>query len=142
MLMVIVSWSFRADNVVAGSFRLEDIQICDELDDNKMPLNAGRVFPGGAKQVCLWFKYLSAREGDSLEIFWKYGNRVIQRDSYRLSEQRGTRAFYLLKEDGSPLPSGSYTVVILCNRRERGVERFSVEAASEDAYLGDEESMD
>ncbi|MDR3253962.1 MAG: hypothetical protein LBT31_00145 [Synergistaceae bacterium] len=137
-LMFFLFWSFRADDVIAGSFRLGDIQICEELDDKMMPMNAGTTLPGSAKQVCLWFDYSKARVGDSLEIIWKFDARRIQKDSFRLSESGGVRAFYLLKEDGSELPPGAYAVTIFCNGSERGGERFIVEQTSGDVDLQDE----
>jgi hypothetical protein len=129
-LMVFLSMSFRADNVIAASFRLDDVQICEELDDGLRPVNPGAVLSGDAKQACLWFEYSRAREGDSLEILWNFDGRAIQKDSYRLQEPEGTRAFYLLRDDGTSLPGGAYTVSISCNGRERRLERFSVEAVS------------
>ncbi|MDR3321075.1 MAG: hypothetical protein LBS93_01395 [Synergistaceae bacterium] len=138
-LMIFLFWSFSAGDIIAGSFRLGDIQICEELGDNMVPVNAGTTLPGGAKQVCLWFDYTKARVGDALEIVWKFGERRIQRDSYRLPASGGVRAFYLLKEDGSPLPAGSYSVEIFCNGRERGGESFFVTPSSDDVEFADDE---
>jgi hypothetical protein len=134
VLIILSSWSFRADNVIAGSFRLNDIQICEELDDDMKPVSADVPLSGGATQACLWFDYSRAREGDSLEIVWSFGERKIQRDSYRLSESSGVRAFYLMRDDGAPLPAGEYSVAIFCNGRERGVEFFRVDASSGDVW--------
>jgi hypothetical protein len=142
VLMGFLSWSFRADNVIAASFRLDDIQICEELDDEMKPVNAGTTLPGDTKQACLWFEYSKAREGDSLEIFWRFSDQTIQKDSYRLSEPKGTRAFYLLRDDGATLPSGAYSVAIFCNGRERTIEKFSVEAVSGDISLGEDDLLD
>jgi hypothetical protein len=61
---------------------------------------------------------------------------MVQKEMVRLSEQKGMRAFYLLKEDGSPLDAGFYSVYISCNGRERGMENFTVVAVSEDAAPG------
>jgi hypothetical protein len=141
-LMVFLSLSFRADNVIAAAFRLDDVQICEELDDDMKPVKTVNILPGGAKQACLWFEYSRAREGDSLEVIWSYENRRIQRDAYRLSDPKGARAFYLMKDDGSILPGGDYSVAISCNGRERGTARFSVEAASGDYELDEEEALD
>ena len=136
-LMFFISWSFRADNMIAGSFRLEDIQICEELDEDMKPLNAGKSAQEGIKQVCLWFSYSSAREGDSLEINWAFENQTIQRDVFRIVSVEGVRAFYLLMEDGSPLPAGSYSVELYCNGRKKAAEPFRVNPSSGD--IGPEE---
>ncbi|MDR3354244.1 MAG: hypothetical protein LBO21_04345 [Synergistaceae bacterium] len=131
-LMFFISWSFRADNMIAGSFRLEDIQICEELDEDMKPLSAGKSVNEGTKQVCLWFSYSSAREGDSLEINWRFENQTIQRDVFRIANIEGVRAFYLLMEDGSPLPTGSYSVELYCNGRKKAGEPFWINPSSGD----------
>jgi hypothetical protein len=141
-LMVFLSLSFRTDNVIAASFRLDAVQICEELDDGLRPVNPRPNLPGGAKQACLWFEYSRAREGDSLEILWSYDGKAIQADSYRLQEPEGTRAFYLLRDDGTSLPGGAYSVAISCNRRERWLERFSVETVSGDLSGDMDEALD
>jgi hypothetical protein len=140
--MVFLSLSFRADNVIAASFKLDDVRICEELDDGLNPVNPGTVLSGDTKQVCLWFKYSRAREGDSLEIIWGFSGQMVQKDSYRLQESEGTRAFYLLKEDGGALPGGTYSVSIACNGRERRLERFSVEVTSADEGFDLDEALD
>ena len=132
VLAFLLSWSVRLDNVAAGSFRLDEIVLCEDLDDNMNPQERKTNFPGDTKQVCLWFEYAKARDGDQLEVQWKFEKDDIQRESFRLVHARGTRAFYLLREDGSALPSGTYTVSVLCNGRTKGVERFEVEPAQED----------
>jgi hypothetical protein len=141
-LMLFLSLRLRADNVIAASFRLDDVRICEELDGELMPVNPGAVLPAEAKQACLWFQYSRARDGDSLEIFWNYDGQAIQKDSYRLAEPEGIRAFYLLREDGAVLPGGEYSVAIFLNGRERRAERFSVLAASGDEALGNDEPLD
>jgi hypothetical protein len=111
---------------------LEDIQICEELDEDMKPLNAGKSVQEGIKQVCLWFSYSSAREGDSLEINWAFENQTIQRDVFRIASIEGVRAFYLLMEDGSPLPAGSYSVDLYCNGRKKAAEPFWINPSSGD----------
>jgi hypothetical protein len=142
VLMAFLSLSFRSGNVIAASFRLDDVRICEELDGDLRPVNPGTVLPAEVKQACLWFQYSRAREGDSLEIFWNYGGQAIQKDSYRLSETEGIRAFYLLREDGTALPGGEYSVELFCNGRQRKSERFSVAIASGDEALGNDETLD
>jgi hypothetical protein len=136
ILVACVSWSFRTSNFIAGSFRMDEIQICEELDEGLMPIRAERNMSADSSQVCLWFSYSRARRGDSIEIAWYLNERMIQREIVRLSETKGVRAFYLLKEDGSPLDSGFYSVYISCNGREKGMENFTVAASSDDERMG------
>jgi hypothetical protein len=136
VLMICLSWSFRASNFVAGTFRLDSVRICEELDDNLEPVSADKNMPAESQQVCLWFQYSKARNGDSVEISWYLNEHILQRETVRLSQPKGTRAFYLLREDGSALESGFYTVFIACNGKERGVENFTIAAVSGDVPAG------
>ena len=135
--MAILSWSFRVDKVLAGSFRLDDFQICEELDEDMSPVNPGDRLPGEARQICLWFQYSRAREGDFVDIVWRREESNIQKETFRLGEAGGARAFFLLKQDGSEFPPGAYSVAIYCNGREQAVKRFTVDPISEDVAAGE-----
>ncbi|MDL2263240.1 hypothetical protein LJC31_01165 [Synergistaceae bacterium OttesenSCG-928-I11] len=142
VLVLLLSWNVRRDNIAAGSFRLDEVVLCEDLDDNMNPQERKTQFSGDTKQVCLWFEYAKARDGDQLEVQWQFGKDDIQRESFRLVHARGTRAFYLLREDGSALPPGMYVVSILCNGRTKGVERFEVEPPIEDPTEEEAESLE
>lgn len=142
VLMFLTSWSFRAGSVIAGSFQVDDILICEELSGDMRPLPTSGDLAEGLKQICLWFSYSRAREGDVLELSWRYGDETIQRDSFRLAERNGMRAFYLLREDGSSLPSGDYAVTLFCNGREKIAEAFHIRSdglEDDDADATDED---
>jgi hypothetical protein len=126
LLMVCVSLSFRYSHFIAGSFRIDEVQICEELDENMRPVNVERNMSPESSQVCIWFSYSRARRGDLIEIAWYHEESMIQREIFRLYEPRGVKAFYLLREDGSPLESGFYTVHISCNGRGRVTENFTI----------------
>ena len=132
VLMVILSWSFRVDRVLAGSFRLDDFQICEELDEDMTPVNPGDRLPGEARQICLWFQYSRAREGDFVDIVWRREGSSIQKETFRLGDSKGARAFFLLKQDGSEFPPGAYSVAIHCNGREKATKHFVVDPVSGD----------
>lgn len=138
VLMLLTSWSFRAGNVIAGSFRVDDMMICEELSGDLRPLPLAAGLTEGLSQVCFWFEFSRAREGDVLEIVWKFDGETIHRESFRLAETDGGRAFYLLREDGSPLPAGEYDVTLFCNGRERASEVFRIRP--DDAGTDDEGS--
>ena len=110
VLVICVSWSFRKSNFIAGSFKIDEIQICEELDENLQPMNVDRNLSSNSTQVCIWFSYSSARRGDLIEIAWYRDESMIQKEILRLAEPKGVKAFYLLREDGSSLESGFYSV--------------------------------
>jgi len=134
-LVVCVSLSFRKSNFIAGSFEIDEIQICEELDENLQPMNVDRNMSFDSTQVCIWFSYSSARRGDLIEITWYRDESVIQKEILRLAEPKGVKAFYLLREDGSPLESGFYSVNISCNGREKMTENFTVAATNDDLLM-------
>ena len=138
ILVVCVSWSFRKSNFIAGSFKIDEVQICDELDENLQPINIDINMPSDSQQVCIWFSYSSARRGDLIEIAWYREENMIQREKLRLAEPKGVKAFYLLRDDGSSLESGSYSVRISCNGREKLTENFTIEFSGDDMMPEDE----
>ena len=142
ILVICVSWSFRKSNFIAGSFKIDEVQICDELDENLQPINVDKYMPYDSQKVCIWFSYSSARRGDLIEIAWYRDGSMIQREKLRLAEPKGVKAFYLLREDGSSLESGSYSIHISCNGWEKLTENFTVEVSSEDFPMNDDSIED
>lgn len=126
ILVFLLSWSVRLDNVTAGSFKLDELVICDDLVDNMNPSAPISAFQGDTKQICLWFEYSKARDGDVLDVRWKFEGNDIQQESFRIAHSRGTRAFYLLREDGTQLNPGTYSVAIMCNGRMKSSREFKV----------------
>ena len=76
--------------------------------------------------MCLKFHYEAPRPGSVMDIVWRFQNRVIFRESMRIGDTSGTKAFFLLREDGSPLPAGEYVVAIESDGIERRRVPFSV----------------
>jgi hypothetical protein len=134
-LMAGISWSSRSADIIAGSFTIDEIQICEELDEELKPIGGARNMPAGSPQVCLWFVYSRGRRGDSVDITWYLNERIIQNETIRLTEAKGTRAFYLIREDASPLDAGFYSVSISCNGREKWMGNFTVDAAVGDVPM-------
>jgi hypothetical protein len=130
------------NEAASGPFQLDEIQICEELDGDLKPINIERNLPGETQQVCLWFRYSKAGDGDSLEISWYLDEKLIQRENVLLSDPDGIKAFYLLKEDGSPLNMGFYSVLLMCNGREKGIANFTVAALGEDYFDREDEFLD
>lgn len=111
LLILSVIISFKA-GPFRSSFRVEEVLICQELDGSRQPLRIGNSIPYGVRQVCLWLKYMSAREASYLEVSWFYEKDVILSERVGLTAKDGVRAFYLLREEGDILPKGNYSVVV------------------------------
>ncbi len=95
-----------------GSFSIDNAVVCIELDRNRRPHKVRQSVQYGVRQVCLWFQYSSAPEGNHLEISWYYEDEKVLSESLKLMTEDGMRAFYLLQEEGTPLPAGKYRVTI------------------------------
>lgn len=108
-LLLLVIWSLKV-GPFSSFFKVEEAVICQELGDNREPLLIGNSIPYGTSQICLWLKYSSAREGSHLEVSWYYGKELVLSEPLKLMTKDGVRAFYLLREEGTPLPVGSYRV--------------------------------
>ncbi len=111
LLLLLATWSLKV-GPFSSFFKVEEAVICQELGDNREPLLIGNSIPYGPSQICLWLKYSSAREGSHLEVSWYYGNELVLSEPLKLMTKDGVRAFYLLREEGTPLPVGLYRVAV------------------------------
>ena len=111
LLLLLVTWSLKV-GPFSSFFKVEEAVICQELGNNREPLLVSNSIPYGPRQICLWLKYSSAREGSHLEVSWYYGNELVLSEPLKLMTKDGVRAFYLLREEGTPLPVGSYRVTV------------------------------
>jgi len=111
LLLLLVTWSLKV-GPFSSRFKVEDAVICQELGADRKPLLIGNSIPYGPSQICLWLKYSSAREGSHLEVSWYYGNELVLLEPLKLISKDGVRTFYLLREEGTPLPVGSYRVTV------------------------------
>jgi hypothetical protein len=124
VLFLMSLWVFGA-----GSFvdRLEvfDAVSCADLSDSMEPQEVSSEFPRDVRQVCIFFRYRSPGE-EQVVIIWSHRGKVIQKEMLTLHKGDGRKAFYLLKEDGSPLPPGDYDVSVIWGIRRLGSVRFKV----------------
>lgn len=109
ILLAVVSFKFRP---FKNSFNVEEVVLSQELDGARQPLQVGNNIPYGARQVCLWLKYSSAREDSYVEVSWYYEEDMVLSERVGVNTRDGVRAFYLLKEEGTPLPVGNYKVTV------------------------------
>lgn len=111
ILAALVVMSLKT-GLLGGQFKIDKAVVCVELDRQRRPHKVMENIPYGTRQVCLWFQYSSAPEGNHLEIAWYYGKNLVLSESLKLMTKNGERAFYLLREEGTPLPVGKYRVTI------------------------------
>ncbi|HQO83545.1 MAG TPA: hypothetical protein PLS21_06060 [Synergistales bacterium] len=124
-VVALLLWQ-RGHRFFAGPVEIDEAIVCRELDDSSRPVGEASVFQWGGRQVCLMFRYEAPRPGSVMDIVWRFQDRVIFRESLRIGETSGSKAFFLLREDGSPLPVGEYDVAIESDGKERCRIPFSV----------------
>ena len=119
VLLLLSFWVIRQNsNKPSESLLIHDVVISTEVDDTKRLTGAVSRFPYGSRQICMRFNYSRATEGAEIRILWFMGDKLIQADSYALSASTGSKIYCLAREDGQPLPKGSYSVGIL-NKADR-----------------------
>lgn len=110
-ILLLCVWSLKYD-FFGNSLHIEKSLVCLELGDNREPLSVSSNISYGVRQVCLWFRYASGQGESYLKISWYLNNDLILSEQLKLTNKEGIKAFYLLKEAGAPLSTGSYRVVI------------------------------
>jgi len=108
------------------SFQFVRTVICDEVDESFNPLGISNNFDPGTRQLCLWFEYYTDFETCNLNIRWYYRDLLVSSENLVIQSPRGRKSFCLLREDGAPLPSGSYEVNIGVNGKNYTDLEFSI----------------
>ena len=113
-------------NKPSESLLIHDVVISTEVDDTRRLTGAVSRFEYGSRQVCMRFNYSKATEGAEIRVLWFVGDKLVQSDVYILSASSGSKIYCLVRENGQPLPNGSYSVGIL-NNSERILDlRFEI----------------
>jgi hypothetical protein len=111
LLLGFSCWAVKHNRRTAdSSFQLENMVLCDEVDEKMRPLHTGTQFMSGIRQLCLCFDYSLASKRSDIRIKWYYGDHLVYSEVLLLSPGKGSKVFCLLREDGSPLPVGAYDV--------------------------------
>ncbi|MDR1875282.1 MAG: hypothetical protein LBQ90_09775 [Synergistaceae bacterium] len=105
---------------------IHNVVISTELDDKLRLTGAVSRFLYGARQVCLRFDYSRAPRGGTIRIFWFFGEKLVQADTYELLTPSGSKIYCLVRENGQPLPRGSYSIGILSNAERLPDFRFEI----------------
>lgn len=117
-LVALLLWQ-QGHKALAGPVSITGAVVCRELDVSSFPVGEGPFFKWGGRQVCLMFRYEAPRSGGSLDVIWRFNSQVIFRETIRINDTSGVKAFFFLREDGSPLPVGDYDVSIESDGKER-----------------------
>ncbi len=94
------------------SFMMSNVSISIDFEDHQFLAGTISRFEYGTRQVCMRFDYSRLEADGDIQVIWDYGEKRVQAETYTLTAPSGTRTYCLLKEDGSPLPKGRYSVMI------------------------------
>ena len=92
---------------------IRNIVLSDEIDNQSRLTGTVSRFLYGTRQIFVFFDFEKAQIGTNIVVRWYYGGKEIRNDIYRLEEPSGYRVYCLLKEDGSILPRGTYSIKIM-----------------------------
>ncbi|MEA3284091.1 MAG: hypothetical protein U9Q00_03815 [Synergistota bacterium] len=101
-----------------GNVRIERVVVCVDVDDSGVPYGVGGRFSFGIRQLCMVMDSTGGEEDDSVRLRWYYRGQLIHEEIQLLGDGRDeSRMFYLLREDGAPLPLGAYEIQVDLNDR-------------------------
>ena len=96
----------------SGAIIISNIVLSDEIDNRSRLTGTVSRFSYGTRQMFIFFDFEKAQIGTDIAVSWYYGGKEILTDTYTLEESSGYRVYCLLKEDGSLLPKGAYSLRI------------------------------
>ena len=127
VLTLLSFWVVRQSSVRPGeSFMISNVTINVDLHDRRFLTGTVSRFPYGSRQVCLYFDYSRVEEDGEIQVVWRWGDKVVQSETYPLPAPSGSRMYCLLQESGVPLPRGKYTVDILYRSETIPEFRFEI----------------
>jgi hypothetical protein len=94
---------------------IRNIVLSDEIENQTRLTGTVSRFSYGTRQIFVFFDFEKAQTGTNIAVYWYYGGKEVRNDIYELEEPSGYRVYCLLKDDGSILPKGVYSLKITQN---------------------------
>ena len=91
---------------------VRNVVLSDEIENRSRLTGTVSRFSYGTRQIFVFFDFEKAQIGTDIAVNWYYGGKEVLADVHRLEETEGHRVYCLLKEDGSLLPKGAYSLKI------------------------------
>ena len=92
---------------------IRNIVISDEIEKQSRITGTISRFSYGSRQIFVFFDFEKAQIGTNIDLYWYYGGREVDAKTDTLEEASGSRTYQFLKEDGSILPKGAYSLKIM-----------------------------
>ncbi|MBR1417463.1 MAG: hypothetical protein IJ576_00695 [Synergistaceae bacterium] len=109
------------------TFMMSNVSISLDFEDHQFLAVTISRFEYGTRQVCMRFDYSRLEEDLPVRVIWDHNSKRVQAESYTLEAPHGTKIYCLLKEDGSPLPRGSFSVSVQPNSEREAMPKFHFE---------------
>jgi hypothetical protein len=113
LLIISVLLVYHYINKPSDTIIIHNVVLSDEIENKSRLTGTVSRFSYGTRQIFLFFDFEKAQTGTSLTVCWYYGEKEIRSDIYKLEETSGYKVFCLLKEDGSILPRGVYSLKVM-----------------------------
>ena len=113
LLIISVLLVYHYINRPSDTIIIHNVVLSDEIENKSRLTGTISRFSYGTRQIFVFFDFEKAQVGTIITVCWYYGDREIRSDVYRLDETSGYRVYCLLKEDGSLLPRGAYSLKIM-----------------------------
>ena len=116
IFLLLSFWVIRRNgSKLSESLMIHNVILSVDVDDTLRLTGAVSRFPYGSRQICLRFDYSKAASDSEIRVLWFLEEKLVEADTYALPEPAGSRVYCLVRENGQPLPKGSYSIAIINN---------------------------
>jgi hypothetical protein len=110
----------------SGEAWIEAVDLGTNSLESFDPGQSATTFPSGTERVVVWYRWAGAELGRRIDNRWSYQGSVVLEQGEVLEHDTGTAAWFLVSEDGGPLPDGDYRVELVEDGRAVTTIPFSV----------------
>lgn len=115
-----------AEFAPTGEAWIEAVDLGTNSLESFDPGQSATTFPAGTARVVVWYRWQGAELGKRIDNRWSYQGSVVLEQGEELPATEGTAAWFLVSEDGGPLPDGDYQVELVEDGRVVTTIPFSV----------------
>lgn len=105
----------RPQNII-----IEEVKIISGVNSRMAPIKTTDTFPKNTPKICVWIKWRHAKINTQILVKWFYLTDDLPIYNYKLNipKREGIANVALAMPKGKFLPSGSYSVTLLSEKRK------------------------